>query len=109
MSVKLEKNIIFKKYSQNSYKLLTIKLNRCFTCIADISNYGNLLSKDIVLEKSLLQIEMSSEANVFLLVNLGCEMLYVVDQRLKAQEIDDEKSTQGIYFLFITFYNKKYF
>lgn len=32
---------------------------------------------------------------MFLLVNLGCEMLYVVDQRLKAQEIGVEKSTQG--------------
>lgn len=27
---------------------------------------------------------------------LGCEMLYVIDQRLKAQSISLEKSAQGI-------------
>lgn len=36
-------------------------------------------------------------ANVFLLVNLGCEMLYVIDQRLKAQNIAEDKSVQGRY------------
>lgn len=39
----------------------------------------------------------TSRANVFLIVNLGCEMLYVIDQRLKAQEISVEKSTQGYF------------
>jgi len=34
-------------------------------------------------------------ANVFILVNLGCEMLYVIDQRLKAQQIAQDKSVQG--------------
>lgn len=34
-------------------------------------------------------------ANSFLIINLGCEMLYVIDQRLKAQCITLEKSTQG--------------
>lgn len=46
-------------------------------------------------------------ANPFLIINLGCEMLYVIDQRLKAQCITLEKSTQGelkfCYFLFIHF------
>lgn len=35
-------------------------------------------------------------ANPFIIFNLGCEMLYVIDQRLKAQCITLEKSTQGI-------------
>lgn len=34
-------------------------------------------------------------ANVFILVNLGCEALYVIDQRLKAQQIASDKSVQG--------------
>ncbi|XP_055855545.1 protein OSCP1 [Episyrphus balteatus] len=37
---------------------------------------------------------MTPEANVFLVVNLGCEMLYVIDQRLKAQKISPEKSAE---------------
>ncbi|XP_017069460.1 protein OSCP1 [Drosophila eugracilis] len=36
-------------------------------------------------------------ANVFILVNLGCEMLYVIDQRLKAQQIAQDKSIQVIH------------
>ncbi|KAM8711214.1 hypothetical protein ACLKA7_000364 [Drosophila subpalustris] len=36
-------------------------------------------------------------ANVFLLVNLGCEALFVIDQRLKAQEIALDKSVQVIH------------
>ncbi|XP_016958689.1 protein OSCP1 [Drosophila biarmipes] len=36
-------------------------------------------------------------ANVFILVNLGCEMLYVIDQRLKAQQIAQDKSVQVIH------------
>lgn len=35
-------------------------------------------------------------ANVFLMVNLGCEMLFVIDQRLKAQRLAKEKADQGI-------------
>jgi hypothetical protein len=34
-------------------------------------------------------------ANLFLLVNLGCEMLYIIDQRLSAQNIAKDKSAQG--------------
>lgn len=34
-------------------------------------------------------------ANVFIIVNLGCEMLFVIDQRLQAQKIAKEKSIQG--------------
>lgn len=33
--------------------------------------------------------------NSFLLVNLGCEMIYIIDQRLIAQNIDKEKSSKG--------------
>lgn len=33
--------------------------------------------------------------NLFLLVNLGCEMLYIIDQRLSAQNIAKDKSAQG--------------
>ncbi|XP_055903210.1 protein OSCP1 [Eupeodes corollae] len=39
---------------------------------------------------------MTPEANVFIVVNLGCEMLYVIDQRLKAQKISAEKSTEVV-------------
>lgn len=40
---------------------------------------------------------MSRRTNVFLIINLGCEMMYVIDQRLKAQCISVEKSAQGKY------------
>jgi hypothetical protein len=33
--------------------------------------------------------------NLFLLTNLGCEMLYIIDQRLTAQNIAKDKSAQG--------------
>lgn len=36
-----------------------------------------------------------SLSNIFLLVNLGCEMLYIIDQRLIAQEIAKDKSALG--------------
>lgn len=36
-----------------------------------------------------------SNSNVFLILNLGCEMLYVIDQRLKAQCVTLDKSAQG--------------
>lgn len=39
--------------------------------------------------------KFNPRANVFILVNLGCEMLYVIDQRLKAQQIPVNKSKQG--------------
>lgn len=35
--------------------------------------------------------------NLFIILNLGCEMLYVIDQRLKAQAIPLDKSAQGTY------------
>lgn len=38
-----------------------------------------------------------SDINVFIVVNLGCEMLYVIDQRLRAQGITLDKSVQGKY------------
>lgn len=38
---------------------------------------------------------MPPRTNIFLIINLGCEMLYVIDQRLKAQSITLEKSAQG--------------
>lgn len=44
-----------------------------------------------------LSQQCNPRANVFLMVNLGCEMLYVIDQRLKAQQICEEKSTQVIH------------
>ncbi|XP_017475639.1 PREDICTED: uncharacterized protein LOC108365906 [Rhagoletis zephyria] len=44
-----------------------------------------------------LSRQCNPRANIFLLVNLGCEMLYVIDQRLKAQQISEEKSTQVIH------------
>lgn len=34
-------------------------------------------------------------ANVFLMVNLGCEMIFVIDQRLKAQRLPQQKAEQG--------------
>ena len=39
--------------------------------------------------------KLNPRANVFIMVNLGCEMLFVIDQRLKAQQIALEKSIQG--------------
>lgn len=36
-----------------------------------------------------------SLSNLFLLVNLGCEMLFIIDQRLMAQDIAKDKSAQG--------------
>lgn len=33
--------------------------------------------------------------NLLLLVNLGCEMLYIIDQRLQAQRVAKDKSAQG--------------
>lgn len=36
-----------------------------------------------------------SIANLFLLINLGCEMIYIIDQRLTAQDIAKDKSAQG--------------
>ncbi|ALC42205.1 CG13178 [Drosophila busckii] len=39
---------------------------------------------------------LNPRANVFLLLNLGCEALFVIDQRLKAQLIPQEKSVQVI-------------
>lgn len=43
--------------------------------------------------------KMPKQTNVFLIINLGCEMLYVIDQRLKAQCITLDKSAQGKYVL----------
>ncbi|EDW10236.2 protein OSCP1 [Drosophila mojavensis] len=40
---------------------------------------------------------LNPRANVFILVNLGCEALYVIDQRLKAQQIAADKSLQVIH------------
>jgi hypothetical protein len=40
---------------------------------------------------------MAGLSNVYLIINLGCEMVYVIDQRLKAQNIPLDKSAQGNY------------
>ncbi|XP_030554105.1 protein OSCP1 [Drosophila novamexicana] len=40
---------------------------------------------------------LNPRANVFILVNLGCEALYVIDQRLRAQQIAADKSNQVIH------------
>ncbi|XP_075168789.1 organic solute carrier partner 1 [Haematobia irritans] len=40
---------------------------------------------------------LNPKANVFIIVNLGCEMLYVIDQRLKAQKIATDKSRQVLH------------
>jgi hypothetical protein len=34
-------------------------------------------------------------SNLLLLVNLGCEMIYIIEQRLTAQNILKDKSAQG--------------
>lgn len=36
-----------------------------------------------------------SLVNIFLLINLGCEMLYIIDQRLIAQAVSRDKAAQG--------------
>lgn len=38
---------------------------------------------------------MPASVNLFLVLNLGSEMLYVIDQRLRAQSIALDKSAQG--------------
>lgn len=38
---------------------------------------------------------MLSNVNIFLVLNLGSEMLYVIDQRLRAQSIPLDKSARG--------------
>lgn len=38
---------------------------------------------------------MAAKVNLFLVLNLGSEMLYVIDQRLRAQSIALDKSAQG--------------
>jgi hypothetical protein len=38
---------------------------------------------------------MATKVNAWLLVNLGCEMLYIIDQRLSAQKIEKDKAAQG--------------
>ena len=38
---------------------------------------------------------MSSLAMPMLVVNLGCEMLYILEQRLKAQSIPADKSCKA--------------
>ena len=35
----------------------------------------------------------------FVILNLGAEMMYIVDQRLKAQHIPEDRSCRGIYYL----------
>lgn len=36
-----------------------------------------------------------AKVNSWLLINLGCEMLYIIDQRLNAQSIEKDKAAQG--------------
>lgn len=36
-----------------------------------------------------------AKVNAWLLINLGCEMLYIVDQRLTAQNIEKDKAAKG--------------
>lgn len=38
---------------------------------------------------------MSHFATPFIVTNLGCEMVFVIDQRLKAQNITLDKSERG--------------
>lgn len=44
-----------------------------------------------------------SLVNLFLLMNLGCEMLYIIDQRLNAQNIAKDKAALGKNIEFIEF------
>jgi len=37
----------------------------------------------------------------FAIINLGAEMMYIVDQRLKAQHIQDDRSRRGIFLIFL--------
>lgn len=43
-----------------------------------------------------IQVDKSASANVFLMINFGCEMLFIIDQRLKAQHLSKQKSEQSI-------------
>jgi hypothetical protein len=40
---------------------------------------------------------MSQKTLPLLFINLGGEMVYILDQRLRAQNIPDEKAKKGIY------------
>lgn len=55
-----------------------------------IINLGELFA--ILLIESIMKYFHSTE-------KLGCEMLYVIEQRLKAQNIALEKSAQGKYLI----------
>lgn len=39
---------------------------------------------------------MSHFATPFIVINLGCEMIYVIDQRLKTQKVPLDKSERGL-------------
>lgn len=41
-----------------------------------------------------------AKVNAWLLINLGCEMIYIIDQRLSAQNIDKDKAAQGDWAIF---------
>lgn len=61
-----------------------------------LSNVKSLVNIQLLFLCKLQQVDqIMSRANIFLVINLGCEMLYVIDQRLKAQRITVEKSAQG--------------
>lgn len=49
----------------------------------------------ISLINSLFEKSEMTLPNLLLLINLGCEMLYIIDQRLQAQRVAKDKSAQG--------------
>ena len=51
---------------------------------------------------------MSQLAMPLLVVNLGCEMLYILDQRLKAQNIPGDKSCKVLHDVVRTMFDGTY-
>lgn len=51
---------------------------------------------------------MSHFSTPFIVINLGCEMIYVIEQRLKMQNISMDKSEKGKNIILILDQKSKY-
>jgi hypothetical protein len=51
---------------------------------------------------------MSLLAMPVLVVNLGCQMIYILDQRLKAQEIAEDKSVRVLHDVLATMFDAQF-
>ncbi len=74
--------------------------NTVFNFYRNLQKSGYLFVWSVQIQKSGCRINIMASGAMLtmpmLLINMGGEMLYVLDQRLKAQNIPDDKSTKGI-------------